>query len=303
MVPDNKWPSLHLSEWESSYETLHLWMQIAGKIRMALTPLVNHWWNTTLYVTARGLTTSEMPYRGGALELRFDFIDHKLVIEMTGRRAVAIDLRPQTTADFYASVMTALRDNGIEVKIWPVSVEMPVAVRIDSDRDHASYDREAVNRWWRITLAVDTVLKEFRGRFIGKSSPVHFFWGGFDLAVSRFSGRRAPGRREGPLAAVMNEGYSHEVISAGFWPGGYGISDAAFYAYTAPQPDGYAQSSITPSSARYDKDLGEFILMYDDVRRSGRPREVLLDFLQSTYEAGANLAHWDRSALERGGSQ
>jgi len=274
-------------------------MQIVGKIRLALTPLVNHWWNTTLYVTARGLTTSEMPYQGGAVELRFDFIDHKLIIETTGRRATAIDLRPQTTADFYATLMTALRENDIDVRIWPVSVELPAAIPLDTDRQHSSYDRDLVNRWWHITLSVDTVLKEFRARFIGKSSPVHFFWGSFDLAVSRFNGRRAPPRPKGPLAAMMNEAYSHEVISAGFWPGSLGIEDTAFYAYAAPQPDGFAQSSISPSSARYDNNLGEFILMYDDVRRSDNPQEVLLGFLQSTYDAAANLAHWDRSALER----
>lgn len=293
------WPSLHLSEWKPSYETLHLWMQIVGKIRLALTPLVNHWWNTTLYLTARGLTTSAMPYQSGAVELRFDFIDHKLFIETSWRDPTIIELRAQTPADFYGTVMGTLRENGIDVKIWPVTVEMPTAIRLDSDRDHSSYDREAVNRWWRIMLRVDAVLQEFRAKFIGKSSPVHFFWGSFDLAVTRFSGRRAPGRREGPLAAMMTEAYSHEVISAGFWPGSGTVSDTAFYAYAAPQPNGFAEAKILPSAAHYDTNLGEFLLMYDEVRRSSRPREVLLNFLQSTYEAGASLAQWDRSALER----
>ncbi|HEY3052094.1 MAG TPA: DUF5996 family protein [Thermoanaerobaculia bacterium] len=298
-MPSDAWPSLHLEEWRPSYETLHLWMQIVGKIRLALTPLQNHWWNTTLYLTPRGLTTSAMPYQGGAVELRFDFIDHKLVIETSWRLVPAIDLRPQSSADLYATLMSALSESGIDVTIWPVTVEMPAAIRLDSDRDHSSYDREAVHRWWRIMLSVDTVLKEFRANFIGKSSPVHFFWGSFDLAASRFNGRRASQRREGPLAAMMNEAYSHEVISAGFWPGSGTISDTAFYAYAAPQPDGFAQAKITPAAAYYDTNFGEFILMYEDVRRSGKQREVLLDFLQSTYEAGANLGHWDRAALER----
>jgi hypothetical protein len=274
-------------------------MQIVGKIRLALTPLVNHWWNTTLYVTARGLTTSTMPYHSEAIEIRFDFNEHKLVIETSWRRPTTIELRPQTTADFYATLMDALNENGVKVKIWPVSVELPTAIRLDSDREHSSYDRDPVHRWWRIMLTVDQILNEFRAKFIGKSSPVHFFWGGFDLAVSRFNGKRAAGRREGPLAAIMNEGYSHEVISAGFWPGSGTVSDAAFFAYAAPQPDGFAEAKVMPSSAYYDQGFGEFILMYDDVRQSSRPRELLLDFLQSTYEAAANLGKWDRAALER----
>jgi uncharacterized protein DUF5996 len=299
MVREDAWPELHLSEWKPSFETLHLWMQVVGKIRLALTPLVNHWWNTTLYVTPRGLTTSAMPYQDIAFELRFDFIDHKLVIEITGRRPIVTELRPQTPADFYATLLATLRENGIDVKIWPVSVETPTAIRIDSDREHSSYDRNAVNRWWRIMLSADEVFNEFRANFIGKSSPVHFFWGGFDLAVTRFNGKRAALRREGPLAAIMNEAYSHEVISTGFWPGGGAVSDSAFYAYAAPQPDGFAQSKVSPPAARYDTTLGEFLLMYDDVRRSSKPRQALLDFVQSTYEAGANLGHWDRTALER----
>jgi hypothetical protein len=299
MDAEDPWPELHLADWKETQRTLHLWMQIAGKIRMALTPLVNHWWNTTLYLTPRGLTTSSMPYRNGAVEMRFDFIDHKLAIETSWSQAAVLDLHPQSSADFYDAVMAALRAKGIEVKIWPVTVEMPEAIPLDTDRAHASYDRDAVHRWWRILLSVDRVFKEFRARFLGKSSPAHFFWGGFDHAVTRFSGRRTPGRREGPLAAVMNEGYSHDVISAGFWPGGGTVSDLAFYAYAAPQPDGFAESEIKPPEAYYDKALGEYLLMYDDVRRASNPREMLLDFLQTTYEAGATLAKWDRAAMER----
>ena len=274
-------------------------MQVVGKIRMTLTPLINHWWNTTLYLTPRGLTTSAIPHRDGAFEMRFDFVDHTLTIESSWQEALSIELRSWSSAEFYSMLLSKLREIGVEVKIWPVTVEMPEAIPLDRDQSHASYDREAVNRWWRATLSSANVMTEFRAKFIGKSSPVHFFWGAFDLAVTRFNGRRVAQKREGPLAAVMNEGYSHEVISVGFWPGSGTVKDAAYYAYATPQPEGFADARVRPDAAFYDKGLGEFLLMYDDVRRSPNPRQTLLDFLDSTYAAAADLGHWNRRELER----
>ncbi len=296
-LKDDAWPPLPFAEWRPTYETLHLWMQIVGKIRIELTPLLNHWWNSTFYLTARGMTTSPMPYRNGAFEIRFDFIDHALVIDSSDGGSGGFDLRPQATADFYEQLRDELHKLGIEVSIWPVTVELPEAIRLDQDRSHASYDPDQVHSWWRATLSSALVLEEFRARFVGKSSPVHFFWGSFDLAVTRFNGRRAP-ERDG-ADAVTKEAYSHEVISAGFWPGSGAVSDAAFYAYAAPSPDGLAAAAVRPAAARWDKELGEFLLMYDDVRRAESPRDVLLDFLESTYEAAATLARWDRAVLER----
>lgn len=291
------WPELPLREWQPSYATLHLWTQVVGKIRTKLTPLVNHWWNSTLYLNARGLTTSAIPYAEGAFEISFDFIDHRLAIETSWGPRRTIELRPKPCCDFYRQVMDALADLGIEVEISPVAQELPQPIRLDLDREHASYDAEYVQRWWRIMLRVAMILSEFRARFIGKSSPVHFFWGSFDLAVTRFSGRRAPAR-EG-AGAMMNEAYSHEVISVGFWPGSGPIQDAAFYAYAAPQPAGFDSAKIKPDTARYDRTLGEYILMYDDMRSAPSPRQALLDFAQSTYEAGASLGGWNRAELER----
>ncbi len=289
------WPELPLAAWRETYETLHLWTQIVGKIRTACTPLVNHWWNATLYVDARGLTTSAIPAGNEAFEIRFDFIDHRLMIEKSDGRRRTFELRPRACADFYADLMGALAELKIEAPITPLSCELPKNIRLDLDREHASYDRQWANRWWRITLAVANVFHEFRAPFIGKCSPVHFFWGSFDLAVTRFSGRGAP-KRDDPM---MAEAYSHEVSSAGWWPGSGKIEEAAFYAYHVPQPEGYERASVKPSAAYYDRELGEYILAYDAVRKSSSPRETLLDFLQSTYEAGANLAGWDRAALER----
>jgi hypothetical protein len=292
---NEQWPELPLAAWQKTYDTLHLWTQVIGKIRTTQTPLINHWWNATLYLNARGLTTSAIPHDDGAFEIAFDFIDHRLLIETSWGKRRSLELRPQFCADFWQAVMDALAELKIELKIHPLSSELPQNVRLDLDREHDTYDPAWANRWWRITLAVHNVLQEFRARFIGKCSPVHFFWGSFDLAVTRFSGRRAP-PREDPM---MNEAYSHEVSSAGFWPGSGTISDAAFYAYHAPQPAGFDRASVGPAAAHYDSQLGEFILMYDDVRKSATPREALLDFLQSTYEAGANLAGWNRAELER----
>ena len=291
------WPRLPLAEWRRTQETLHLWMQVVGKIRLGLTPLINHWWNSTLYLTARGLTTGMMPLDERALEIRFDFVDHQLLIESSHAATVRLPLQAQTCATFYETLLGALRGIGAEVAIWPVTCELPELIRLDQDRDHTVYVAEQAHRWWRVMLSTANVLEEFRGRFYGKSSPVHFFWGSFDLAITRFNGRRAPAR-EG-ADAITREAYSHEVISAGFWPGSGPIEDAAFYAYAAPQPDGFANAAVKPAAARYDTTLGEFVLMYEDVRRSEDPHATLMDFLQSTYDAAASLAGWDRAQLDR----
>jgi len=300
-MPNNTWPELILEEWQDTLATVHMWTQIVGKIRMKQTPLVNHWWNVTLYVSARGLTTSPLPYEDRIFEIEFDFIDHKLRIDCSDGALTTLDLRPQSVADFYKELMSALRGLGINVKIWSMPVEIPNPIRFEEDRTHASYDAEYANRFWRALVGTDEVLKEFRSRFIGKSSPVHFFWGSFDLAVTRFSGRAAPPRNDPDpvLRKIMQEAYSHEVISAGWWPGGGEVKDAAFYCYAAPEPHGFSSARVLPEAARYEPKLGEFLLMYDDVRRAPSPTTTLLDFLESTYEAGANSGKWDRQALER----
>jgi len=274
-----------------------MWTQIVGKVRLALTPRINHWWEVALYVNARGLTTSAIPYGDGIFEIQFDFIDHELIIKTSWGSVKTLALRPQSVADFYAEFMSALRSLGIEVKIWSMPVEVPNPVRFESDTQHASYDPEYAHRFWQVLILCDNVFQEFRAGFIGKDSPVHFFWGSFDLCVTRFSGRRAPERAGAD--AITREAYSHEVISAGFWPGGGDIKGAAFYAYAAPEPAGFAEQKVGPAAAFYQPQLHEFLLMYDDVRRAASPREMLLSFLQSTYEAGANLANWDRKELER----
>ncbi len=291
------WPELPLAAWQDTYTTLHMWTQIVGKIRRTLTPRVNHWWNVTLYVTARGLTTSPIPYGDQIFEVEFDFIDHKLDIRTNHESTRQLALQPCTVADFYDSVMAALHSLGVDVKIHATPDEVPNPIPFSEDRTNKSYDAEYAGRFWRILVSVDSVFKEFRARFIGKCSPVHFFWGSFDLAVTRFSGRRAPDR---PGAdAIAREAYSHEVSSAGFWPGGGEIKGPAFYAYMAPEPPGYKTQTALPKAAFYHPGMSEFFLMYDDVRRAESPRNQLLEFLQSTYEAGANLANWDRAALER----
>jgi len=291
------WPELPLEAWQDTYATLHMWTQIVGKVRLALSPRVNHWWEVPLYVSARGLTTSAIPYGDGIFEVQFDFIDHKLIIQTSWGESKTMALEPQSVADFYAKFMSALRSPGIEVKIWTMPCEVPNPVRFESDTQHASYDREYAHRFWQVLVLCDTIFKEFRAGFIGKDSPVHFFWGSFDLCVTRFSGRRAPER---PGAdSITREAYSHEVISAGFWPGGGDIKGAAFYAYAAPEPPGFAEEKVKPAAAFYHPQMKEFLLMYDDVRRAASPREALLSFLQSTYEAGAKLARWDRKELER----
>lgn len=291
------WPALPLEAWQDTYATLHMWTQIIGKIRGALSPLINHWWNVALYVNPRGLTTSPIPYRSRVFEIQFDFIDHKLALETSDGATRVIALKPRSVADFYHEVMGALHSVGIDVKIHAKPDEVSDPIPFEKDTQHASYDPELVNRFWRILLSTDCVLQKFRSRFIGKVSPVHFFWGSFDLCVTRFSGRRAPER---PGAdAITREAYSHEVISAGFWPGGGEIKGPAFYSYTAPQPPGLADEPIRPRAAFYHPKLSEFILMYDDVRGAQSPEDTLMEFLQSTYEAGAKLAKWDRASLER----
>src|SRR5713101_2642755 len=291
------WPALPLESWKDTYATLHMWAQIVGKVRLALTPLVNHWWNVPLYVTARGLTTSAIPYGKGVFKIQFDFIDHTLALQTNDGLVKTLPLVPRSVADFYHEFLALLQSAGIHVKIWRMPAEIPNPIPFDEDRVHASYDREAVRKFWQILVSVDCVFNEFRSRFIGKCSPVHFFWGSFDLAVTRFSGRLAPQR---PGAdSITREAYSHEVSSVGFWPGGGDIKGAAFYSYAVPAPDGFGERSVRPAAASYNKRLGEFLLMYDDVRVSASPRDALLDFCQSTYDAAADLGHWDRAALEK----
>ena len=291
------WPSLPLSSWKETYATVHMWTQIVGKVRLRLTPLVNHWWNVPLYVTARGLTTSRIPYGERAFELWFDFVQHQLVLQTNHGLVKTQALEPRSVAEFYKEFMELLRSAKIEVEIWKMPVEIPDPVAFDQDRVHASYDRASVEKFWRILLSVDTVFNEFRARFIGKCSPVHFFWGSFDLAVTRFSGRRAPERSGADV--ITREAYSHELSSVGFWPGGGSVQDAAFYSYAAPQPQGFNDEQARPDAAFYDRQLGEFLLMYDDVRKAESPTASLLEFCQSTYEVAATLGKWDRSTLER----
>ena len=296
-APDSAaaWPALPLDAWQDTYATLHMWTQIAGKVRLELTPRLNHWWNATFYVTARGLTTSPIPYGGGTFEMEFDFLDHRLKIRTSGGERRALPLEPQTVAAFYERLLAALGGLGIAVAINPRPQEVPGPVPFDQDHRHAAYDGEYARRFWRILVSSSLVFEEFRARFIGKCSPVHFFWGSFDLACSRFSGRPAPPRR----GVISSEAYSHEVISVGFWPGGGAIDGPAFYSYTVPAPPGLDAEPVRPAEAFWSRDLGEFILMYDDVRRAASPPAALLEFLESTYAAGARLARWDRAALER----
>jgi hypothetical protein len=296
------WPPLPLDAWRETYDTLHMWLQIVGKIRMACSPPVNHQWHVALYLTSRGLTTSPLFKGERSFEMQFDFIDHQLNIDTADGEHRQIKLEPCSVADFYAQVLSALASLNIDVKIWPMPVEVPNPIRCDIDQTHASYDADRVADFFHVLAQMDRLFKIFRGRFIGKCSPVHFFWGSFDLAVTRFSGRKAP-PRDG-MDKIQAEAYSHEVISHGFWPGGTGATGATLdepviYAYGAPTPEGFSKSTVRPSQAFYREDFGEFFLKYEDVRNSPRPDEMVLDFLQSTYEAAANLAKWDRATLER----
>ncbi|MGA2636691.1 DUF5996 family protein [Methylocella sp.] len=297
----DSWPDLPYAAWRDTYETLHLMTQIVGKIRLARTPWLNHSWHVTLYVSPRGLTTSPIPDGERSFEIEFDFIEHRLLIETSDGQSWRMQLRPTPIADFYAAVIEGLAGLGIEVTIDPTPNELPDPIRFSEDRAHASYDAEYAHRHWKALLQIDRVFKLFRTGFIGKCSPVHFFWGSFDLAVTRFSGRRAPLHPGGVphlSDAVVREAYSHEVSSAGFWPGGGGIDYAAFYSYAYPAPRGFASVAVQPTGAFFSEALQEFILPYDAVRTADSPDAALLQFLQSTYDAAADRAGWDRAALE-----
>jgi hypothetical protein len=302
MTTDNVWPDLPLDAWRDTYATIHMWFQIVGKVRLMQTPWINHSWHVTLYVTARGLSTSPIPHGTRSFTMSFDFIDHRLAIRSSDGATRDVPLEPQTVKAFYERVMRALDELDLHVKIDPRPNEVAEAIPFDQDVMHRAYDPDAANRFWRVLVQAERVFLTFRARFIGKCSPIHFFWGAPDLAVSRFSGRLAPQHPGGVPNLpdrVAREAYSHEVASCGFWPGGDPIPYAAFYAYIYPEPAGYADAPVSPRAAFYSTDLHEFILPYDAVRESASPDDTLLAFLQSTYDAAANLAKWDRAALER----
>ena len=291
------WPSLVWNEWAATADTLHMWTQIVGKTRLALTPLQNHWWNVPLYVTARGLGTSAMPYGDDALDIEFDFVTHALHFRMSSGQEREMKLRPRTVADFYKEYLDTLASLRVEVKIDPMPCELAHPIRFDLDTEHKSYDPEYVERFWHVLMFTEKVFRRFGTGFLGKISPIHFFWGSFDMAVTRFSGRPAPPRPG--VDGIQREAYSHEVISAGFWPGNGGYGAAAFYCYAAPVPEGLSEAKVRPAAAGWDKALGEFILKYEDLRAETSPEDALMEFLESTYAAAADAAKWDRAALER----
>ena len=292
-----RWPALPLDAWRDTYLTLHMWMQVVGKVCLALTPPTNHFWNIAFQITARGLTTPAMYAGSRVLTMTFDFLDHQLVVQSSDGRTERIPLAPRTVAEFYRTVMETLRRLDVDVHIWPMPVEVPNPIRFDRDDVHRSYDAAAAQAFWRILVAIKPVLERFRCEFVGNCSPVHFFWGSFDVAVTRFSGRRAPER---PGAdAMTREAYSHEVISHGFWPGGGPIAEPVFYAYAAPEPAGFKTAAVRPRAAFYSTDLNEFFLPYDAVRTAASPDDELTAFLASTYDAAAALAGWNRAELER----
>jgi len=291
------WPSLPFEPWRETCDTLHMWTQIVGKVRLALAPHLNHWWQVPLYVGARGLTTTAIPYRDSSFEVEFDFLAHVLVIRTSEGATKTLALEPKSVAAFYAEFMAALASLGIGVRIWTMPQEFINPIPFEKDTVHGAYEREPVERFWRTLRSVDAVLKEFRCSFLGKSSPVHFFWGSFDLAVSRFSGRRALPMPQADK--VTQEGYSHEVSSVGWWPGDAETMYPAFYAYAAPEPAGFGKALVQPAASFYDSDASQFRLKYDDIRRASSPRDALLDFCRSTYEAAATLAAWNRAELER----
>jgi hypothetical protein len=302
-VPTSElWPDLPFAAWSDTCDTLQLWTQVAGKVRLKLTPAVNHWWNVTFSVHARGLIAPANPYAGGTFDIDFDLLGHELRILTSDSRVETFALRPMTVADFYAEFMERLRRLGIDVHIWTMPSEIGNAIPFEQDHTHAQYDPDYVTRFHRAMVQAARVMTAFRARFIGKASPVHFFWGSFDLAVTRFSGRTAPPPQSvTPNVAgwVMAEAYSHEVSSCGFWPGNGGYGRAAFYVYAYPEPQGYGDSRLSVSDGFYDKNLGQFILPYDAVRAARDPDALLLSFLQETYAAAADLAKWDRKSLER----
>ena len=299
---DSSWPALPLDSWRDTYETLHMWTQIVGKTRLALAPRENHWWQVAQYVTSRGLTTSAIPIGSGTFTVDFDFLDHTLIVTTSDNATGVLPLIPRSVADFYQEYLELLRSLDIQVRIWPVPVEVERWIPFPDDRTHTSYDAAAATRAWRVLVSADRVLKRFRGRFLGKSSPVHFFWGSFDMAATRFSGRRAPlhpGGAPNLGAWVMQEAYSHECSSAGFWPGGTAHPEPVFYSYAYPEPREFRSCPVEAAGARYDEALGEFILPYESVRNAISPEDAVLGFLQTTYAAAADRGGWDRAALER----
>lgn len=298
----SSWPALPFAHWQDTHATLHMWLQIVGKTRLALAPVENHWWQVALYVTPRGLTTSSMPHGERTFAVDFDFVDHSLAVRCSDGASRVMALTPRSVAQFHEDYTALLRSLDLQVAIMPRPVEIATAIPFADDREHASYDPDAVHCWWQLLVQADRVLKAFRAEFVGKASPVHFFWGSFDLAVTRFSGREAP-RHPGAAPNcpdyVMVEAYSHECSSCGFWPGGGGIPAPAFYAYAYPEPPGYAEQAVTPAGAYYDRDLREFILPVEAIRSAAQADEHVLDFLRATYAAAADLAGWNRAALER----
>ncbi len=296
MPDDETWPALPYRDWYETYQTLHLWSQVVGKVALALAPPLNHCWGVALHVTARGLSTGMLPQGSRSFVLAFDFIDHVLLIACTDGQTRQVPLKPRSVADFYRALMGALRDMGLMVHVWPVAVEVPSPVRLDEDASHCTYEAVWAQRFWRILVQVDRVFAAWRCNYLGKSSPVNFFWGSFDLAVTHFSGRRAP-PRQGP--AFERDAYSHEVISHGFWPGSAPVLEPAFYAYAVPQPAGLANARVQPPEAFFQPQLSEFILPYEAVRRAASPDSVLHAFLQSTWRQAAELGHWDLAELER----
>lgn len=291
------WPELKWEDWAATADTLHMWTQIVGKTRLALSPMQAHWWNVPLYVSARGLNTSAMPYGENFLEVEFDFIQHELLFRTSKGENAAMPLRAMSVAAFFAEYKRMLAELNVDVTLHEMPCEQAHPIPFSKDEVHASYDANAAHRFWRVLMSADKVFQEFSARFVGKVSPVHFFWGSFDLAVTRFSGRPAPVRAE--FDSIMREAYSREVISAGFWPGNGGFGKAAFYCYAAPAPKGFGEAKVEPAQAGYDAKLGEFVLLYEDVREGESPEEMLMKFLESTYVAGAELGRWDRKLLER----
>jgi len=297
MQDQDRWPAVPQGEWRETIDTLHMWTQIAGKICLALTPLTNHYWNIAFQITPRGLATPAMPYGNGAFTITFDLVAHQFLVQCSDGHTGMIPLEPQSVADFYRRVMQTLHDIGIDVRIWTMPVEVANPIRFEQDRTHHSYDPVAANAFWRMFLTIKPVLEQFRCGFIGKCSPVHFFWGAFDIAVTRFSGRRSPER---PGAdAVTRESYSHEVISHGFWPGSGAVTEPSFYGYAAPEPAGFKTAAVRPRAAFYSTDFNEFILPYEAVRTSSSPDDDLTAFLRTTYDAAATLGGWNRDELER----
>jgi len=294
------WPAIPVADWQDTRDTVHLWTQIVGKIQLARTPLISHWWNVPLTVTARGLSTALLPTDSGGFQIDFDFVEHRLVVSTDSGEQRTMPLTAQSVADFYADLMTVLDDLGVSTPIWAMPVEITGAIPFDRDHEHASYDRDSIERFWRALIRMTAVFEAFRAGFLGKASPVQFYWGGFDLAITQFSGRPAPPYQRdaanlGPH--VMLEAYSHEVNNAGYWPGPDG--EGNFYAFLYPEPDGYRERPVSPAGARFDDAFGEFLLPYEAVRTADDPDAALLEFLHTTYVAGAETAGWNREELER----